>query len=160
MGRRGQRAWLVHFTSGFTALLCLAGLASPAYPDDTGSSEPALSTDSASVEERLLDLERKYSVLADENRRLSLKIHEQPDEMAEVSPVIERAPPVSAFEAPLYDAGYDNGFYISPRDPEQFPFELRFNSQDQLRYAGFARNVRTWTDSAGIVSPVTDRSRF
>jgi hypothetical protein len=92
---------------------------------------------------------------------------EKPSEMAlppletEIAPanteILPQAPPS---EAPRYDVGYSDGFFISPRDPDQFPFELKFNNQNQLRYAGFARDVRTWTDSAGNVSPVTDRSAF
>ena len=51
--------------------------------------------------------------------------------------------PVSgaSIDGPSYRAGYDRGFFISPSDPEQFPFEFRFNNQAQLRYAGFAPNV-------------------
>jgi len=61
---------------------------------------------------------------------------------------------------PGYFAGYDKGFVIRPTDPEKRPFELKVNSQDQVRYTGFARSVRTWTDSAGIVRTVTDMSSF
>lgn len=74
--------------------------------------------------------------------------------------IIAPIPADGTVDAGQYHVGYDQGFFISPRDPEQFPFELKFNSQDQMRYAGFARNVRTWTDSAGNISPVNDRSAF
>ena len=75
MGRRVHGSWLANFAPGLLALLWLAGLAThPARPDDGEFSEPAPSLDSPSVEERLLDLEQKYSALADENRRLSLQI--------------------------------------------------------------------------------------
>lgn len=56
-----------------------------------------------------------------------------------------------------YFAGYDDGFRIAPTDSDRFPFLLTVNNQTQLRYTGFARDVRTFTDSAGVVSPVTDR---
>lgn len=61
---------------------------------------------------------------------------------------------------PWYAAGYDGGFLISPLNPEETPFELKFNLQNQVRYIGFARDVRTWTDNAGNVAPVTNRSNF
>lgn len=61
---------------------------------------------------------------------------------------------------PWYAAGYDGGFVISPLNPDETPFELKFNMQNQLRYIGFARDVRTWTNNAGNVAPVTNRSNF
>jgi hypothetical protein len=65
-----------------------------------------------------------------------------------------------ASAGPPFQAGYADGFFVSPRDPEEFPFELKFNHQAQLRYAGFARSARTWTDSAGNEFPITNRSAF
>lgn len=85
---------------------------------------------------------------------------DESDQSEHAASTIAVGAPDGAIEVPPFDAGYSQGFHISPRDPEQFPFELRINNQDQLRYAGFARDVRTWTDSAGIVSPVSDRSAF
>lgn len=59
-----------------------------------------------------------------------------------------------------YTVDYDDGFLIAPEDPEGMPFSLKFNNQTMFRYTGFARGVRTWTDSAGIVRDVTNRSAF
>ena len=87
---------------------------------------------------------------------------EQPSESVTDSPVPPH--PVAeqvAFVGPAwYSVGYDRGFAIAPVDPEQTPFSLKFNFQNQLRYTGFARDVKSWTDSAGNVNPVTNRSNF
>jgi hypothetical protein len=56
--------------------------------------------------------------------------------------------------------GYDDGFAITPVDPDETPFSLKFNNQTMFRYTGFGRNVRTFTDSAGDVTVVTNRSNF
>lgn len=61
---------------------------------------------------------------------------------------------------PAWHAGYERGFYIRPADPERSPFELRINGRMQFRHTGFAREVRTWRDHAGVVRPVTDRNDF
>ncbi|MGQ0635648.1 MAG: porin [Planctomycetaceae bacterium] len=64
-------------------------------------------------------------------------------------------------ETNLYEAfyaGYDRGFVIAPFDPQETPFSLKFNLQNQVRYVGFARGVDTWTDSAGNVRNVTNRN--
>lgn len=84
----------------------------------------------------------------------------EPEPLPEVTAEAPAPPAPIASQIPRYESGYDNGFFIRPRDPDQFPFELRFNNQAQLRYAGFARDVRDWTDSAGNVSPVSNRSAF
>ena len=56
--------------------------------------------------------------------------------------------------------GYDQekGQFIlaQPRDPDRTPFALNFDLITELRYTGFSRSARTWTDSAGVVLPVNN----
>jgi hypothetical protein len=152
--------WLARVASLLVALWLTSGggpFANSADAEEIGQIPPGASAD---IEDRLRDLERNYSLLADENRRLTTQLEELRDPGGEPAPEIGIPTPDPVSDASPYTAGYDNGFYISPRDPEQFPFEFKFNNQNQLRYAGFARDVRTFTDSAGIVTPVTNRSAF
>lgn len=161
MGQRVHRPWLARFALGFIALLWMNGATTRAAdPADAALPDSAAPTVSKSVEERLRELEQQFSSLAEENRRLSAQLRERPEVTEGAASEFEMAPVSAADEGPAYHAGYDHGFFISPRDPGQFPFEFRFNNQAQLRYAGFARDVETWTDSAGIVSPVNNRSAF
>lgn len=145
-------------------LMALAGLLGPvscaAQPVHAEDAPPISATDAKSVEERVRELERQYSTLADENRRLETQVRELSQGTTAPTPEFAMPPEVHAGEAPLFDSGYSQGFFISPRDPEKFPFEFKFNNQAQLRHVVFARDVRTWTDSAGVVSPVTDRNAF
>lgn len=54
---------------------------------------------------------------------------------------------------------YDNGFLlVEPSDKQRTPFELKFNLTTEVRYLGFARSARSWTDSAGVVRPISNRS--
>lgn len=75
---------------------------------------------------------------------------------------VEREPSTSnaPAEAPWLSSGYDHGFVIRHNDTEGVPFELKINSQNQIRYVAFDRAVPTWTDSAGVVSPVVNVSNF
>src|SRR5262245_5893967 len=146
--------------SFLTALWLLFAGSRIAHSGDAEESAQDATAAPSGMEERIRNLERKYSLLADENRRLTLQLEGAPVTSGEPSPQIEMPAADSVSDVSPYSAGYDNGFYISPRDPEQFPFEFKFNNQDQLRYAGFARDVRTFTDSAGNVTPVTNRSAF
>lgn len=59
-----------------------------------------------------------------------------------------------------YEAVYDEGFLLRPLDARRHPFALRVNGRIQFRYSGFARDVETWTDNAGITRPVLNRSNF
>ena len=62
--------------------------------------------------------------------------------------------------SPAYYVGFDRGFVIRPIDKKESPFELKINSQAQIRYNDFSRDVETWTDSAGNVQPVIDENSF
>ncbi|MFO1023111.1 MAG: porin [Planctomycetales bacterium] len=75
---------------------------------------------------------------------------------------LERLPdPINNGASPWeYYTCFDRGFVIRPLDPDKSPFELKITGQDQIRYAGFQRDVSTWTDSAGVVSPVDNMSNF
>jgi hypothetical protein len=160
MERQVPHLRLARVASFLIALWLLSAAAQLALSGDTEEPDQNAPDATLGVEERLRNLERKSSQLADENRRLTLQLEGLPGASGKPSPEIGMPAADPASDASPYRAGYDKGFYISPRDPEQFPFEFKFNNQDQLRYAGFARDVRTWTDSAGIVSPVSDRSAF
>jgi len=59
-----------------------------------------------------------------------------------------------------YTVSYDNGFVIAPENLDESPFSLKVNNQNQFRYAGFARGALSWTDSAGIVRPISNSSNF
>ena len=61
---------------------------------------------------------------------------------------------------PKYYVGYDRGFVFRPIDPEESPFELKINGQDQIRYTGFEREHAIWTDSAGIPTIISNQSNF
>lgn len=59
-----------------------------------------------------------------------------------------------------YGLGYDGGFYFNPDDPEKDPYSMKLNGRMQFRYIGFARSEPTWTNSAGTVLPINNRSDF
>jgi hypothetical protein len=66
----------------------------------------------------------------------------------------------SSRQPPPYYVGFDRGFVIRPMNKNESPFELKINSQSQIRYTDFNRDVATWTDGAGNVSPVSDVNSF
>jgi hypothetical protein len=55
---------------------------------------------------------------------------------------------------------YRDGFVLEPADADALPYQLKINFHNQFRYVGFASAVRDWTDSAGVVRPVSDRNEF
>ena len=59
-----------------------------------------------------------------------------------------------------YYCEYDNGFVIRPTNRETHPFELKTNAWIQFRHVGFARDVESWTDNAGVTRPVNNRNKF
>lgn len=59
-----------------------------------------------------------------------------------------------------YEAVYDDGFLLRPLDASRHPFSLKVNGRIQFRYVGFARDVDSWTDNAGITRPIQNRSNF
>ena len=61
---------------------------------------------------------------------------------------------------PKYYVGYDRGFLFRPTDPDESPFELKINGQNQIRYTGFEREYPTWTDSAGVPTTISNQSNF
>lgn len=65
----------------------------------------------------------------------------------------------SAWRMPSSSSTYDDGL-VFRLNSEEFPFELKINGQNQIRYTGFAREEETWTDSAGNVSTVPNRNAF
>jgi hypothetical protein len=65
-----------------------------------------------------------------------------------------------AFRKLNFYTDYDHGFVIRPFDPERHPFELKVNGWIQFRHHGFARDVTSWTDNAGVTRPVRDRNAF
>jgi len=59
-----------------------------------------------------------------------------------------------------YDVGYDEGFWIKPLNSQKKPFSIKFNGRLQFRHIGFARDVDTWTNNAGITRDVRNRNTF
>lgn len=62
------------------------------------------------------------------------------------------------FEKVDYFATYDKGFAILPYDKKESPFELKINGWIQFRHHGFARDVDSWTDNAGVTRGVRNRN--
>lgn len=109
---------------------------------------------------RLRELEQGFRKLAEENQRLKKSLD-------------ELKPPVASADSDLRDdsgskhlpdqkfyADYEDGFRLKPFDPDETPFSLKVNNQTMFRYTAFGRDVSTWTDNAGVVSDVTNRSNF
>lgn len=120
-----------------------------------------------SIESRLQELERGYSQLAEENRHLKETLQElrsTPQNIPELKPDIQDASEESHksehYTKYKFYADYSDGFLIAPVDRDDTPFSLKFNNETMFRYVAFGRDVRTWTDSAGVTSPVTNRSNF
>ena len=65
--------------------------------------------------------------------------------------------PTTPFLTGLYDKGF---VLVAPKDKHATPFAMKFNVTTQLRYTGFARSKDSWTDSTGLVLPVTNQSNF
>jgi hypothetical protein len=59
-----------------------------------------------------------------------------------------------------YGVGYDAGFYFRPDDPDRDPYEMVVNGRMQFRYTGFARQRDAWTNAAGDLIPIENRSNF
>lgn len=126
---------------------------------------------------RLDRLERTLNQVVDENHRLADEVRRLKQELAD-RPAREAAspplpppsppapdPPVEAPVAaetprPRYKVDYDRGFALLPENLDDSPYSLKVNFQDTFRYNGFARGVRTWTDSAGIVRPIANANFF
>ena len=71
----------------------------------------------------------------------------------------EEAPEVR--RSRFFFGDYDHGFVlVEPTDKQRTPFELKFNLTTEVRYLGFARSSKSWTDSSGIVRPINNRSFF
>ncbi|MBS0203603.1 MAG: porin [Planctomycetes bacterium] len=66
----------------------------------------------------------------------------------------------SGTSSTAFVTSFDRGFVIRPTNSEETPFELKINGQNQIRYTGFEREDPTWTDSAGVTSPVNNMSNF
>lgn len=64
------------------------------------------------------------------------------------------------FEKLDYFATYDKGLTIRPYDKKKNAFDLTINGWIQFRQHGFARNVDTWTDNAGVTRTVANRNAF
>jgi hypothetical protein len=111
------------------------------------------------VESRLDRLERQSAALVEENGRLQAEIETLKQSSA--AGTADTAGDLAWFAPPdRFTAGYDDGFVIVPTDPQDTPFSFKSNNQNMFRYTGFARDVATWSDSAGNVNDVTNRSNF
>ena len=65
-----------------------------------------------------------------------------------------------SFEKLNYFAAYNKGFVISPYNKKKNPFEMKINGWIQFRHHGFARDVETWTDNAGVTRGVRNRNAY
>lgn len=63
------------------------------------------------------------------------------------------------FEPLKFYFTYDKGFAFLPYS-KKTPFDLRINGWIQFRHHGFARNVDSWTDNAGVTRRVRNRNAF
>ena len=63
-------------------------------------------------------------------------------------------------DAAGFDLQYDDGVSLAVHDEGCRSFELTVNGRIQFRYAGFSRDVESYTDNAGVTIPVRNRSRF
>ncbi|MFK7770476.1 MAG: porin [Mariniblastus sp.] len=99
-----------------------------------------------------LDPEETNETSEDATRRLPVVIEEtvKPGEKASKK----------KFEKLDFFATYDGGFAILPYNKSKKPFELKINGWIQFRHHGFARNVDSWTDNAGVTRPVRNRNAF
>lgn len=77
----------------------------------------------------------------------------------EVVPPCTRASDADVHQMRFY-ADYDGGFAILPYDAKQTPFDMRINGWIQFRHHGFARDVTSWTDNAGVTRGVRNRNAF
>lgn len=64
------------------------------------------------------------------------------------------------YHAIRYAVDYDDGLTFRAFCPTQHPFELNLNAWMQMRHHAFDRDVRTWTDNAGVTRPVESRNAF
>ena len=64
------------------------------------------------------------------------------------------------FEKLNYFATYDKGLAFLPYDKKKNPFNMKVNGWIQFRHHGFARNVDSWTDNAGVTRTVRNRNAF
>lgn len=64
------------------------------------------------------------------------------------------------FKELSFFATYDKGFAILPQNRKKTPFDMRINGWIQFRHHGFARDVDSWTDNAGVTRPVRNRNAF
>jgi hypothetical protein len=129
------------------------------------------------LERRLQDVNRRHDELAKRLDRVTPSVPQADSSLKPASPSTDEggsnvaaspaqyAPPPEIShenspwaESPFLIGGYDQakGQFIlaQPRDPERTPFALNFDLITELRYTGFARSNRTWTDSAGVLLPV------
>lgn len=60
---------------------------------------------------------------------------------------------------PSWDLGYDRGFFLRGTQNDE-SFELRTNMRLQFRFVSFSRNSDSWTNNAGVISPIRDRQYF
>ncbi len=95
------------------------------------------------------------------------------DEVWRLPVAVDIPPPSPSYETPSaaettmpkphvlqHEVVYDKGFRFRPFDKKKIPFELKVNGRIQFRYIGFARDVDSWTDNAGVTRIVRNRNNF
>ena len=73
------------------------------------------------------------------------------------APAAHHASADRTFLAGLYNDGF---VLVAPSDKQKTPFALKLNISTQVRYTGFYKSADSWTDSAGHVWPIINRSYF
>ena len=77
----------------------------------------------------------------------------------ETVPGCERASDEDFHKIDFYPT-YDRGFVIRSYDQKKLPYELIIPGWIQFRHQGFARDVETWTDNAGVTRDIRNRNAF
>lgn len=153
-------------------LLGIGLMCSAALPAESAE-PPSTNSEIIAVQEKL---EVVQSELAELRARLDQSSNRAPSNEVGLSSVVpEVAPPEpdpgfasdrsTEFDIPFpdtaaYAAGFDKGFLIRAKDQGKNPYELRISSWMQFRHVGFARDIDSWTDNAGIVRPINDVNEF
>ena len=114
------------------------------------------------IESRLHELERRPAsgLQSSLSHGLPLPIRRDRLEGVSHSLISNRLEEEGESFQPRFYTDYDRGFVIRPFDAQETPFELKVRTRMQFRYVDFSRDVKTWTDNAGVTRPVDARNDF
>lgn len=146
-----------------THFLAALTIAAVVCPTTSGSLVLGQDVDSETVRDLTKRLDAQEAEIKDLRRLLESgpKVRRLPLVAEECrQPSCEEESDDSQFHALDFFADYDSGFVIRPFCPEENPYELIVNGWIQFRHHGFARDVDSWTDNAGVTRPVRNRNAF